>query len=42
MMFLFGDLNYRIELPNEVVRPSAKNKEWNFLKMSDELIKAFK
>jgi hypothetical protein len=42
MIFLFGDLNYRIELPNDVVRPSVKKQEWALLKQHDELIAAFR
>lgn len=38
LLFLFGDLNYRITLPNDVVRPSCKTKDWDLLKGHDELI----
>ena len=41
-MFLFGDLNYRIDLPNEIVRPAIERKEFNKLKEYDELINSFK
>jgi hypothetical protein len=40
-VFIFGDLNFRIELPNEIVRPLVINltpKNMGQLKASDELI----
>jgi hypothetical protein len=42
MVFIFGDLNYRICLPNEVVRPALKKNDYVVLKESDELLQAFK
>ena len=41
-MFIFGDLNYRICLPNEVVRPAVERKDWALLKQADELLQAVK
>ncbi|MFN9939336.1 MAG: hypothetical protein ACK56I_07665 [bacterium] len=32
MMFLFGDLNYRISLPNDVVKAAIKKKDYALLK----------
>lgn len=40
IVFLFGDLNYRINLPNEVVRPAIEKKDFNTLKEHDELTAA--
>jgi hypothetical protein len=42
IVFIFGDLNYRINLPNEVVRPAVSKVDYNLLKDSDELISSFK
>ena len=42
IVFIFGDLNYRINLPNEVVRPAISKGEYNLLKEHDELISCFK
>lgn len=41
MVFLFGDLNYRIAAPNEHVRPAIERKDFRFLKANDELMQAF-
>mmetsp|Transcript_3819 Transcript_3819/g.2842 ORF Transcript_3819/g.2842 Transcript_3819/m.2842 type:complete len:173 (-) Transcript_3819:420-938(-) len=41
-VFIFGDLNYRINQPNEVVRPACEKKQYQGLKESDELMVAFK
>ena len=41
-MFIFGDLNYRIDLPNEIVRPALERREYHKLKDHDELIKFYK
>jgi synaptojanin len=38
VVFLFGDLNYRINLPREVVQTSVTNKKYDALKENDELI----
>ena len=35
-------MNYRICLPNEVVRPAVDKKDWQILKDSDELIQSVK
>lgn len=40
--FIFGDLNYRICLSNEVVRPAVSRKDYQLLKEADELIQAQK
>ena len=40
-MFLFGDLNYRITLPNDVVRPALRSMDYELLKANDEMIQAF-
>lgn len=42
MVFIFGDLNYRICLPNEVVRPAVEKRDYARLKEADELLQAFK
>lgn len=42
MVFIFGDLNYRICLPNEIVRPAIASKDYDKLKENDELLQAFK
>lgn len=36
--FIFGDLNYRISLQNEIVRPAIENGNYDQLKEYDELI----
>jgi len=41
-VFIFGDLNYRIDLPNEVVRPAIEKGEFDKLKEFDELVISFK
>lgn len=41
MVFVFGDLNYRIKLPNEKVRPAIKQGDYAYLKSHDEMIQAF-
>jgi hypothetical protein len=41
MVFLFGDLNYRIASTNEFVRPAIKEGNFRFLKANDELMQAF-
>ena len=41
MVFLFGDLNYRIAAPNEHVRPAIDKGDFRFLKANDELMQAF-
>ncbi len=41
MIFIFGDLNYRICLQNEIVRPAIQNKNYEILKKHDELLQAF-
>jgi len=38
MVFIFGDLNYRICLPNEVVRNAVYIKDYPKLKEADELL----
>ena len=42
MVYIFGDLNYRICLPNEIVRPAIAKHEYAMLKEHDELLQAFK
>ena len=42
MIYVFGDLNFRILQPNDVVRPSVQRKEYEFLKNYDELIQGFR
>lgn len=42
MVFIFGDLNYRINLQNEVVKPAIARKDYELLKEHDELMSAFK
>ena len=42
MIFIFGDLNYRINLANEVVRPAIAKGDYAYLKENDELIQAIK
>lgn len=42
MVFIFGDLNYRICLPNDQVRKHVKAKDYPKLKEADELLQAFK
>lgn len=42
MVFIFGDLNYRICLPNDVVRKAIKERDFDKLKAADELLQAFK
>lgn len=42
LMFLFGDLNYRIALSNDPVRQACKRLDFEFLKQHDEMIQAFK
>ncbi|CDW85515.1 endonuclease exonuclease phosphatase family protein [Stylonychia lemnae] len=42
MVFIFGDLNYRICLPNDQVRGAIQNKDYPKLKEADELLQAFK
>lgn len=41
MVYLFGDLNYRIAATNELVRPAIEKKDYKFLKANDELLQAF-
>lgn len=41
-IFIFGDLNFRIALPNEFVRAAVTKKDFAALKEHDELIHAFK
>ena len=41
MVFLFGDLNYRIAGTNDLVRPAVKNSDYRYLKANDELMQAF-
>ncbi|CDW90862.1 domain and endonuclease exonuclease phosphatase family protein [Stylonychia lemnae] len=41
MVFLFGDLNYRIAATNDLVRPAVKKLDYRFLKANDELMQAF-
>lgn len=41
MMFIFGDLNYRIALPNDVVRPAVARRDFDLLKKHDEMIQSF-
>ena len=41
MVFLFGDLNYRIAATNDLVRPAVKNNDYRYLKANDELMQAF-
>ena len=41
-MFIFGDLNYRIDLPNASVRHDVEKKDYSKLKEYDELITSFK
>jgi len=38
---LFGDLNFRVTLPNEVVRKNILAKEFKFLQGHDELKELF-
>jgi hypothetical protein len=38
MVFIFGDLNYRICLPNDLVRNSIKANDYSKLKDADELL----
>lgn len=40
MIYLFGDLNYRITLPNDTVRAACKRRDWEYLKQHDEMIQA--
>jgi len=42
LVFIFGDLNYRICLPNEIVRPAIERKDWPLLKEADELLQSMK
>lgn len=42
VVFIFGDLNYRINLQNEVVKPAIARKDYELLKEHDELMSAFK
>lgn len=42
MIYLFGDLNYRIvDIPNQQVRDLCSRKEWEKLKQHDELCTGF-
>lgn len=41
VVFLFGDLNYRINLPREVVASSVDRKAYDILKENEELILLF-
>lgn len=41
MVFLFGDLNFRIDSTNEFVRPAIKKGDFKFLKSHDELLSSF-
>ena len=41
MVFIFGDLNYRICLPNDQVRNGVLTRDYNKLKEADELLQAF-
>jgi hypothetical protein len=41
IVLLFGDLNYRINLPNEVVRPAVERKEYDKLLEHDELTASY-
>jgi len=40
MVFIFGDLNYRINLPNEQVRALVEQRNYDPLKAADELLTA--
>jgi hypothetical protein len=42
MVFILGDLNYRIAMPNEFVRSALQKQDIKALKDHDELIQAFK
>lgn len=42
VVFLFGDLNYRINMPREVVMTSVMKKSYDILKDQDELIQSVK
>lgn len=42
MVFIFGDLNYRICLPNENVRNYVHEGKYDKLKEADELLQAIK
>ena len=41
IVFIFGDLNYRINLQNEVVKPAIIRQDYELLKEHDELISSF-
>lgn len=41
MVFLFGDLNYRIAATNDLVRPAITKGDFRILKANDELMQAF-
>ena len=41
MVYLFGDLNYRIAQPNNLVRDAINRGDEKFLKDNDELLQAF-
>lgn len=42
MVFIFGDLNYRINLPNEQVRKLVAENNYAPMKEADELLQAIK
>ena len=42
LVFIIGDLNYRIDLPNETVRLAVEKKEYAKLKEHDELMSFYK
>lgn len=41
MVYLFGDLNFRIDSTNDQVRPAIKINDLNYLKKNDELLQGF-